>query len=152
MNILSEIELYDLNRGEVDDFFSRIDAVTLERANQVIKKYYDSSGLTFLLLGNAAKFKDDLKKYGKMSSRYRSAGQGCASRLDQVPVPSQGGAEQEVAGPENRLNRLTSINGAMRFQRKAGRIRTTRSGPQAGQAAARSTSPLRQPTRPDVTI
>ena len=40
MNILTEIELYDLNRGEVDDLFSRIDAVTLERANEVIKKYY----------------------------------------------------------------------------------------------------------------
>jgi zinc protease len=64
VDVLSEIELYDLNRGEVDDLFSRIDAVTLEHANEVIRKYYDSSGLTFLLLGNAAKFKDDLKQYG----------------------------------------------------------------------------------------
>src|SRR4029078_7468058 len=64
VDILSEIELYDLNRSEVDDLFSRIDAVTLERANQVIHKHYDSAGLTFLLLGNAAKFADDLKKYG----------------------------------------------------------------------------------------
>jgi hypothetical protein len=36
----------------------------LERANQVIQKHYDSAGLTFLLLGNAAKFGDDLKKFG----------------------------------------------------------------------------------------
>jgi predicted Zn-dependent peptidase len=64
VNILSEIELHDLNRGEVDDLFSRIDAVTLERANQVINKYYGSNNLTFLLLGNAGKFKDELKKYG----------------------------------------------------------------------------------------
>lgn len=64
VDILSEIELYDLNRSEVDDLFSRIDAVTLERANQVIQKHYDSAGLTFLLLGNAAKFGDDLKKFG----------------------------------------------------------------------------------------
>lgn len=64
VNILNEIELHDLNRGEVDDLFSRIDAVTLDRANEIIKKYYGSGNLTFLLLGNAAKFKDDLKKYG----------------------------------------------------------------------------------------
>lgn len=63
VNILSEIELHDLNRGEVDDLFSRIDAVTLERANQVIQTYYGSDNLTFLLLGNAAKFAEELKKY-----------------------------------------------------------------------------------------
>jgi zinc protease len=65
VNILTEIELNDLNRGEVDDLFSRIDAVTLERANQIIKTYYGSDNLTFLLLGNASKFNDELKKYGK---------------------------------------------------------------------------------------
>ena len=64
VNILNEIELYDLNRGEVDDLFARIDAVTLDRTNEIIKKYYSSDNLTFLLLGNAAKFKEDLKKYG----------------------------------------------------------------------------------------
>ena len=63
VNILTEIELYDLNRGEVDDLFARIDAVTLERTNEIIKKYYASDDLTFLLLGNAAKFRDELKKY-----------------------------------------------------------------------------------------
>ena len=65
VNILAEIELNDLNRGDVDDLFSRIDAVTLERANQIIKTYYGSDNLTFLLLGNASKFNDELKKYGK---------------------------------------------------------------------------------------
>jgi zinc protease len=63
VTILSEIELYDLNRGEVDDLFSRIDAVTMERANEVIKKYYGAGNLTFLLLGNAAQFEAELKKY-----------------------------------------------------------------------------------------
>jgi predicted Zn-dependent peptidase len=61
--ILAEIELYDLNRGEVDDLFSRIDSVTLERANEVARKYYNSDNLTFVLLGNAAKFAGDLQKY-----------------------------------------------------------------------------------------
>ena len=65
VDILSEIELNDLNRGEVDDLFSRIDAVTLERVNGVIKTYYGSDKLTFLLLGNSAKFSDEVKKYGE---------------------------------------------------------------------------------------
>ena len=55
--------MFNLNRGEVDDLFSRIDAVTLEKANEVIKRYYSDENLTFLLLGNAAKIAADMKKY-----------------------------------------------------------------------------------------
>lgn len=52
-DVLAEIELYDLSRGEVDDLFSRIDAVTLEQANAVARKYFAAGNLTILLLGNA---------------------------------------------------------------------------------------------------
>ena len=61
--MLSEIELFDLNRGEVDDLFARIDAVTVEKANEVAKRYYKDDALTFVLLGNAAEFEAELKKY-----------------------------------------------------------------------------------------
>jgi len=62
-SVLTEIELFDLNRGEVDDLFSRIDAVTLEKANQVARRYYNTEKLTFVLLGNAAKIAAEVKKY-----------------------------------------------------------------------------------------
>jgi zinc protease len=61
--MLGEIEVFGLNPGEVDDLFSRIDAVTLERANAVAKKYYKTQDLTFVVLGNAAKIRDVVKKY-----------------------------------------------------------------------------------------
>lgn len=61
--ILSEIELFALNRGEVDDLFSRIDAVTVEKANQVAKTYLGTDKLKILLLGNAAKIAPEVKKY-----------------------------------------------------------------------------------------
>ena len=61
--IVSDIELFDLNRGEVDDLFSRVDAVTLEKANEVARRYYGSGKVRILLLGNAAKFEDVAKKY-----------------------------------------------------------------------------------------
>jgi zinc protease len=62
-DVLSEIELFDLNRGEVDDLFSRIDAVTVEKANEVAKRYYNTDNLTFVLLGNASKVASEVKKY-----------------------------------------------------------------------------------------
>jgi predicted Zn-dependent peptidase len=61
--MLGEMELYGLGRAEVDDMFSRIDAVSLEAANAAAKKYYRPDGLTFLLLGNAAKIRDAARKY-----------------------------------------------------------------------------------------
>ena len=62
-NVLGDIELYGLNKGEVDDLFSRIDAVTLEQANAAVKKHFKPDNLTFVVLGNAAKIRDSVKKY-----------------------------------------------------------------------------------------
>ncbi|MEJ7608712.1 MAG: pitrilysin family protein, partial [Bryobacteraceae bacterium] len=62
-SVLTEIELYDLNRNEVDDLYSRIDSVTLEQANTAIRKHYSPENLTFLLLGNATQFREHLQKY-----------------------------------------------------------------------------------------
>ena len=61
--IVGEIELYGLNKGEVDDLFSRIDAVTLDQANAMAKKHYAMDNLTFVVLGNAGKIRDSVKKY-----------------------------------------------------------------------------------------
>lgn len=72
--VLGEMELYGLGRGEVDDLFSRIDSVTLEAANAAAKKYYRADGLTFLLLGNAAKIRESARKYApNVTERANSA-------------------------------------------------------------------------------
>jgi predicted Zn-dependent peptidase len=60
---LEDIELFGLNRGEVDDLFSRIDAVTLEQANSLARKRLRSDNLVFVILGNASKIRDSVKKY-----------------------------------------------------------------------------------------
>jgi predicted Zn-dependent peptidase len=68
-SVLAEMELYGLGRDEVDQFFSRIDAVTIEQANAVARKYYRTDNLTFVLLGNAAKIRDVAKKYGTVTEK-----------------------------------------------------------------------------------
>jgi zinc protease len=60
---LEEIELFGLNRGEVDDMFSRIDAVTPEQANAVAKKRFQADNLTYVILGNASRIREGVKKY-----------------------------------------------------------------------------------------
>ena len=61
--ILNEIEVFGLSKGEVDDFFSGIDSVTVEQANETARKYYSPASLTFTVLGNAAKIKPFVAKY-----------------------------------------------------------------------------------------
>ncbi|HEV2447089.1 MAG TPA: hypothetical protein VGS58_14255, partial [Candidatus Sulfopaludibacter sp.] len=67
--LLGGMELFGLERDEVDQYFQRIDAVTLDQANQVIRKYYGTDHLTFVLLGNAARIREVAAKYGKVTER-----------------------------------------------------------------------------------
>ena len=69
---LADMELYGLGRDEVDEYFSRIDAVTLDQANAVARKYYRTDNLTFVLLGNAGKIRDVAKKYGTVTEKKAS--------------------------------------------------------------------------------
>jgi zinc protease len=61
--VLGDIELYGLGRDEVDALFSRIDALTLDQANAAIRKYYQTSNLTFVLLGAGPKIREMALKY-----------------------------------------------------------------------------------------
>jgi predicted Zn-dependent peptidase len=62
-NILADLDLYGLGRGEIDDYFPRLDALTLEQVNAAARKHYRLENLQFLLIGNAAKIQDAVKKY-----------------------------------------------------------------------------------------
>jgi len=62
-NALGEMELYGESREEIDGYFARIDAVTLDDVNAAIKKYFRADGLTMVLLGAADKIRDQVKKY-----------------------------------------------------------------------------------------
>ena len=62
-SVLLELELHDLTRSEVDDLFAKIDAVTLDEANAIARKYYDPKAVTMMLLGNAKAFRELVKTY-----------------------------------------------------------------------------------------
>jgi zinc protease len=60
---LIRLDVLGRDRSEVDDLFQKIDAVTLDQANAVARKYFHTNGLTFVLVGDAAKIRSQLAAF-----------------------------------------------------------------------------------------
>jgi len=60
---LSELELYGLGADDVNSLFSRIDAVTQDQVNAAARKYFGTSGLYFVLVGDAARLRHIAEHY-----------------------------------------------------------------------------------------
>jgi len=61
--VLAGLALFDLGDDEVDSYFERIDAVTLEQANSIIQKHYRVENLQFVLVGDASRIEHSVRKY-----------------------------------------------------------------------------------------
>jgi zinc protease len=61
--LLSELRLYGLPDAEINDFYARVDAVTLADATRVIATYYPEKDLTFVLVGKAGEIAPVARKY-----------------------------------------------------------------------------------------
>jgi len=57
-SLLGDLELFGLGRDDVDHLFERVDAVTLQQANEAVRKYFAPKSITFVLLGDAAQIRD----------------------------------------------------------------------------------------------
>jgi predicted Zn-dependent peptidase len=63
-------EFYGLGDGEINDYYAKIDAMTLTDAQRIIKQYFPLDNLVFVLVGDAAKIRDVAKKYApKMDAK-----------------------------------------------------------------------------------
>jgi zinc protease len=56
-------EFYGLDDNEINQLESRIDAVTLESAKQIIEKHFPKENMVFVLIGKAAEIRPAVKKY-----------------------------------------------------------------------------------------
>jgi zinc protease len=60
---IAELEFYGLDRHDVDDFFAKVDAVTVADAQRIIKKYYPLDNLVFTVIGKSSEIEPVLRKY-----------------------------------------------------------------------------------------
>jgi predicted Zn-dependent peptidase len=61
--LLNELEFYGLDEREVNEYFAKIDALTLADTRRIIKQYFPLENLVFVLIGKADEIKDAVKKY-----------------------------------------------------------------------------------------
>lgn len=74
--LLCELNFYGLDEREINDYFARIDALTLADTRRIIKQYFPQENLVFVLIGKAGEIKEAVKKY--------------ASQMDVKPITQAG--------------------------------------------------------------
>jgi zinc protease len=60
---IAQLEFYGLDEREINDFYAKIDAMTIDDARRVIKQYFPLDNLVFVLIGKASEIESVAKKY-----------------------------------------------------------------------------------------
>lgn len=61
--LVTELEFYGLNESEVNDYYAKVDAMTMADARRIIKEYFPAENLVFVLIGKADEIQTLAKKY-----------------------------------------------------------------------------------------
>ncbi len=64
---LSELSLYGLNRAEVDNYAENIRGTTAQQLKNAVAIFPNSADLVIVLIGDATKIRDSVKKYGSVT-------------------------------------------------------------------------------------
>lgn len=61
--LLTQLEYYGLDESDVNNYYAKIDAMTMNDAQRVIKQYFPLENLVFVLVGKASDIQGVVKKY-----------------------------------------------------------------------------------------
>jgi zinc protease len=67
--LLTQMYLFGLDDSYINNFEKEVDELTLDRANELINKYFPKDNLQFVLIGKADEIRDVAKKYGRVKER-----------------------------------------------------------------------------------
>jgi len=67
--LLTKMFFYGLDDSYINDFEKDVDEMTVEKANEIIAKYFPEDDLQFVLIGKAGDIKDAVSKYGKVTEK-----------------------------------------------------------------------------------
>jgi predicted Zn-dependent peptidase len=62
-SLIAQLEFYGLDAAEVDNYYAKVDSMTMDDARRVIKQYFPLDNLVFVLIGKAGEIEAIAKKY-----------------------------------------------------------------------------------------
>jgi predicted Zn-dependent peptidase len=68
-NLLITMFFYGLDDSYINNFEENVDAMTVEKAKDIIAKYFPMEDLQFVLIGKADEISDKITKYGEVSTK-----------------------------------------------------------------------------------
>jgi len=60
---IARLEFYGLDESDINSYFAKIDAVTIDDTRRIIKEYFPLDNLVFVLIGKASEIQNIVKKY-----------------------------------------------------------------------------------------
>jgi predicted Zn-dependent peptidase len=66
---LTQKYIYGLDDSYINDFENEVNELTIEKANELIKKYFPKYNLQFVMIGKAGEIKDKVSKYGNITEK-----------------------------------------------------------------------------------
>jgi len=66
---LTQKYIYGLDDSIINNFEDKVNELTVEKANELISKYFPKENLQFVLIGKASEIRDKVSKYGKITQK-----------------------------------------------------------------------------------
>lgn len=67
--LLTEMFVYELDDSFINNFETEVNSLTIDRVNELIKKYFPKDNLQFVLIGKADEIREIARKYGKVKEK-----------------------------------------------------------------------------------
>jgi predicted Zn-dependent peptidase len=61
--LIAQLEFYGLDAAEINDYYAKVDSMTMADAQRIIKQYFPLENLVFVLIGKADEIQAVVKKY-----------------------------------------------------------------------------------------
>ena len=68
-HFLTDMYLYGFDENYLNTFQSKVEDLTISRANELIAKYFPKDNLQFVLIGKADEIREKVKKYGEVTEK-----------------------------------------------------------------------------------
>lgn len=68
-NLLTDMFIYGFDESFINDFQKNVEGVTVEKAKEIIRKYFPRENLQFVLIGKGSEIRDKVNKYGEVTEK-----------------------------------------------------------------------------------